>query len=366
MDIIITGLSKVGKSSIKKVVFEKMTPHESVYLETSNIIESCSLENLGYTYLVVRDYPFNYRYENANQTELKYLSTCGVLIYVIDSQDISDITFEHFKKVVLSVLQKNPKVQVDVFLHKLDGAYFLQNNTHSQRFQEINSTINKIFSEVQIEKMANIYKTSIYDHSLFEAFSKIFQRLMPQNAMFSKLLDYLTNSCKFEKAYLFDVTNKIYIGIDGGGTKTDAICTDGELNIERAFDIEREANAFGVFTDDLKVITGDLIRWQHTGRHLRHLCRRRLRHRGASRTLRCTKPGVPEPGQRHALRAQHGRYTCGGCCRSAESHCPQRTHPGPRSVQLEHWGTGTGQLFAARAGWRCARPLCEGVSSAPS
>ncbi len=25
--------------------------------------------------------------------------------------------------------------------------------------------------------------------------------------------------------------NKIYIGIDGGGTKTDAICTDGELNI---------------------------------------------------------------------------------------------------------------------------------------
>jgi Ras-related GTP-binding protein C/D len=214
MDIIITGLSKVGKSSIKKVVFEKMSPHESVYLETSNIIESCSLDNLGYTYLVVRDYPFNYRYENANQTELKYLSTCGVLIYVIDSQDISDITFEHFKKVVLSVLQKNPKVQVDVFLHKLDGAYFLQNNTHSQRFQEINSTINKIFSEVQIEKMANIYKTSIYDHSLFEAFSKIFQRLMPQNAMFSKLLDYLTNSCKFEKAYLFDVTNKIYIGVD--------------------------------------------------------------------------------------------------------------------------------------------------------
>ncbi|MBP7768802.1 hypothetical protein KA082_03150, partial [Candidatus Woesebacteria bacterium] len=25
--------------------------------------------------------------------------------------------------------------------------------------------------------------------------------------------------------------NKIYIGIDGGGTKTDAICTDAQLNI---------------------------------------------------------------------------------------------------------------------------------------
>ncbi len=62
--------------------------------------------------------------------------------------------------------------------------------------------------------MPTIYKTSIYDHSLFEAFSKIFLKLMPQNGLFSKLLDNLTTYCRFEKAYLFDVTNKIYIGID--------------------------------------------------------------------------------------------------------------------------------------------------------
>ena len=37
---------------------------------------------------------------------------------------------------------------------------------------------------------------------------------MPQNSLFSKLLDNLTLSCRFEKAYLFDVSNKIYIGID--------------------------------------------------------------------------------------------------------------------------------------------------------
>lgn len=214
MDIILTGLSKSGKSSIKKVVFEKMSPHESVYLETSNSIESITLDNIGYNSVIIRDYPFNYRFDNNSTNELKYLLSAGVIIYVIDSQDISDNTFEHFKKVVSSALQKNPNIKVDVFLHKTDGAYFVQSSNYSQRNQEINSTINKIFSEFQLEVAPTIYKTSIYDHSLFEAFSKIFLKLMPQNSSFCKLLDNLTLSCRFEKAYLFDVSNKIYIGID--------------------------------------------------------------------------------------------------------------------------------------------------------
>ena len=214
MDIILTGLQKVGKTSIKKVVFEKMSPHESVYLETCNSIESYTLDNLGYTSLIIRDYPYNYRFENASNIEQKYVLNCGVLIYVIDSQDISDSTFEHFKKTLAAVIQRNPKIQIYIFLHKTDGAYFVQNSSGSQRNQEINSTISKIFNEFQLEKSPNIYKTSIYDHSLFEAFSKIFQKLMPENGLFSKLLDNLTTYCSFVKAYLFDVTNKIYIGID--------------------------------------------------------------------------------------------------------------------------------------------------------
>ena len=58
------------------------------------------------------------------------------------------------------------------------------------------------------------YVTSIYDYSLFETFSKIFQTTMPQNKNVSKLLDNLTECCKFEKCYLFDVFYKIYIGVD--------------------------------------------------------------------------------------------------------------------------------------------------------
>ena len=63
MDIIIMGLSKCGKTSIKKVVFEKMSPHESVFLEPSQVVEACKVDNLGYTTLVVRDFPNKYNFD---------------------------------------------------------------------------------------------------------------------------------------------------------------------------------------------------------------------------------------------------------------------------------------------------------------
>ena len=229
MEIIIAGLSNVGKTSVKKVVFEKMSPHESVYLETSNSIESYTLDNLCYTSLIVRDYPANYKFDSiTNNNEANFITNAKILIYVIDCQELSDNTYDHMKKVVNSVIQKNPKIFVEIFLHKIDGAFFVQNPNIAQKNQEITSNINKILSDIHMQNTATVYKTSIYDHSLFEAFSRIFQKLMPQNGVFSKLIDNLTQFCKFEKAYLFDVTNKIYIAIDNSPTDEQLYetCTD--------------------------------------------------------------------------------------------------------------------------------------------
>ena len=48
MDIVITGASKSGKTSIKKVVFEKMSPYESVFNETTEKAEEFKVESLGF------------------------------------------------------------------------------------------------------------------------------------------------------------------------------------------------------------------------------------------------------------------------------------------------------------------------------
>ena len=227
MDVIFMGLSKSGKTSIKKVVFEKMSPHE-IFLDPTTSIESFKVENLGYSSLMVRDFPPNFNFDKAPQTELKYFSTCAVLIYVLDCQDTNEETYDYFKEVVINALNKNPKISIEVFINKADGAYYLKTNEMNKNRSEVQTKIKDILNELQIEVNVGFYSTSIYDHSLFEAFSKIFQKIMPQNGFLSSLLDNLSTSCRFEKAYLFDVYNKIYLAIDSSPMEEQfyEICSD--------------------------------------------------------------------------------------------------------------------------------------------
>ena len=56
--------------------------------------------------------------------------------------------------------------------------------------------------------------TSIYDHTIYEALSKVIQKLLPQVSFISQMIDSLITNCKIEKAFLFDVISKVYIATD--------------------------------------------------------------------------------------------------------------------------------------------------------
>ncbi len=44
-----------------------------------------------------------------------------------------------------------------------------------------------------VQKFESYHLTSIYDHSIFEAFSKVVQKLIQQHSQLERLLDYLCN-----------------------------------------------------------------------------------------------------------------------------------------------------------------------------
>merc|ERR1712137_1437713 len=58
------------------------------------------------------------------------------------------------------------------------------------------------------------YLTSIYDHSIFEAFSKVVQKLIPQLPTLENMVNIFVSNSGIEKAFLFDVVSKIYIATD--------------------------------------------------------------------------------------------------------------------------------------------------------
>ena len=60
----------------------------------------------------------------------------------------------------------------------------------------------------------SFHLTTIYDHSVFEAFSKVVQKLIPHMGAFEGLLNIFCSNSALEKAFLFDIASKIYIATD--------------------------------------------------------------------------------------------------------------------------------------------------------
>lgn len=141
-------------------------------------------------------------------------SDIGALIFVIDAQDEYYEAISNLTSTVMN-LQAAPgfaTINIEVFIHKVDG---LSDDYKLDIQQEIMQRVQDELSDHGFENAPiNFHTTSIYDHSIFEAFSKVIQKLIPHLPTLESLLNDLCSKCRFEKAYLFDVLSKIYIATD--------------------------------------------------------------------------------------------------------------------------------------------------------
>ena len=96
---------------------------------------------------------------------------------------------------------------------KVDG---LSDDTKMETQRDIHQRATDDLIEVSLEQQVHLsfYLTSIYDHSIFEAFSKVVQKLIPQLPTLENLLNVFISNSQIEKAFLFDVISKIYVATD--------------------------------------------------------------------------------------------------------------------------------------------------------
>lgn len=99
-----------------------------------------------------------------------------------------------------------------MFIHKVDG---LSDDSKIEAQRDISSRVNEELADNGLDTLKlSYYLTSIYDHSIFEAFSKVVQKLIPQLPTLENLLNIFNNNSAIEKSFLFDVVSKIYIATD--------------------------------------------------------------------------------------------------------------------------------------------------------
>uniref|UniRef100_A0A1B6M7G7 Ras-related GTP-binding protein n=1 Tax=Graphocephala atropunctata TaxID=36148 RepID=A0A1B6M7G7_9HEMI len=210
--ILLMGLRRSGKSSIQKVVFQKMSPNETLFLESTNKIVKEDISNSSFVQFQIWDFPGQIDFFDPTFDSDMIFGGCGALVFVIDAQDDYMDALNKLHLTVTKAFKVNPVIKFEVFIHKVDG---LTEDNKMETQRDIHQRATDDLSDSGFDQiLLSFYLTSIYDHSIFEAFSKVVQKLIPQLPTLENLLNILISNSAIEKAFLFDVVSKIYIATD--------------------------------------------------------------------------------------------------------------------------------------------------------
>ena len=231
--IVFMGPRRSGKSSIERVVFHKMSPHETLFLETTQSVD-INLVNNDLIRFQTWDFGGDLSlhdkvaYGDGEMSQEDIFRLCNTLVYVIDAQeeDYED-ALPKLVETISAAHHVNPNIHFEVFLHKVDGD-FMSEETKAERQQGIQYYVSGELSETNGDVLVSYYLTSIYDHSALEALSKVVQKLVPQLPTLNNLLDILIASCNIDKSYLIDVVTKLYVATDSNpvDVHTYELCSD--------------------------------------------------------------------------------------------------------------------------------------------
>ncbi|CCW63285.1 unnamed protein product [Phytomonas sp. EM1] len=218
--VLLMGLRKSGKSSIQKVVFEGMQPHESVNLPTTVQPTKRTVHSNDFVTFDVWDFPgqndpFDEK-NSANRYDVnQLLENCGVIVFVLDCRELVDDARVRLLDTICAAYRYNPDLCVEVFIHKVDAL------SEDHQVDLLASLQRRVEEEVkqQLENTTppklNFNLTSIYDHSVFQAFSLVVQRLIKVKLPFiNELLQMLNSNSNVCLSYLFLSRSKIYIAVD--------------------------------------------------------------------------------------------------------------------------------------------------------
>jgi len=257
--ILLTGLRRSGKTSIQRVIFTKMQPSQTQFLESTPHLTLNQFSCGSFINFQVQELPGQLQvfssghnsgsggtsgqassYDDDPMINMvgggydmeRLLKRCNAVVYIIDSQDDYSESILRLNAIIQMGRRVNSRIRYEVFIHKVDqlsdeAKIETQRDIHNQVRDRFADTISGIDPWQTSSNMSNsnpqdilinFHLTSIFDHSIFEAFSKVIQKLIPQFGHLERLLNYLLSTSNIEQAFLFDVQTKISIANDSSPT----------------------------------------------------------------------------------------------------------------------------------------------------
>ncbi|KAF9648673.1 Gtr1 raga G protein Gtr2, partial [Thelephora ganbajun] len=234
---------RCGKTSIQEVLFKGLPPKDAFFIEpTTKVVKTAYESDQSSTVipLEIWDCPGSLTI----QTLPMPLSQFPTIAFVIDIQDHHQQPIARLVELVITAYQENQNVNLEVFVHKaeaLSEEYKIENFKHIQQ-RVLEELDDYDYGHIPM----NFYLTSIHDHSLQDAFSKVVHKLIDSLPYIEDLLNVFCGNSQATKAFLFDVKSRLYVATDASpvDSATHSLCSDFLLTLNSFGPLYKWASTF--------------------------------------------------------------------------------------------------------------------------
>ncbi len=133
--IIFMGPRRSGKTSLVRTIFQKMSPHETLFLEATGNVDLQLVSDNDFVTFQTWDFGGDLNLQSdvnilGHQVPVeKIFALSSTLVYVIDAQeeDYED-SLPKLAETISIAHSINPNIHFEVFLHKIDGDIMSEEN----------------------------------------------------------------------------------------------------------------------------------------------------------------------------------------------------------------------------------------------
>ncbi|KAF5349453.1 hypothetical protein D9757_012424 [Collybiopsis confluens] len=204
--VLLMGASGSGKTSMRSLIFSNNPASSTARLGATIDVEQNHVRFLGDLILNLWDCGGQDAFMDS------YLSTqrstifqhVGVMIYVFDAESREmNKDLEYYRDCLDGLTQCSPDAAVFLLVHKMD----LVREPKGVMFEKKREELQKASGDVNIA----VFGTSIYDESLYRAWSSIVHTLIPNATILSRHLNKFADACSATEVILFERTTFLVI-----------------------------------------------------------------------------------------------------------------------------------------------------------
>jgi len=265
--VLLMGKSGSGKSSMRGVIFSNQLARDTHRLGATIDVEHSNVRFLGSMVLNLWDCGgqegFLNNYVSSQRTQI--FTNVAILIYVFDGTTPSgsaewEKDIRYYEECLSSLRENSDDANVWVLINKMD----LVSRDRAERdrmFEDKRAELEKRSNAVQVDgkevKPIRCFATSIYDESLYKAWSSVIHTLVPNASLMQSHLTHLCKMLSCTEAVLFESQTFLVLAKSG----SDLDCDETELE-----EYERLGGAVGFNRKRFEKISEIVKEFRHTCR----------------------------------------------------------------------------------------------------